>query len=206
MADAARLAAEAPVLGANRAARAADVENRGEVHVDADAVQAFRRLRPLTAAVALAPPAHLLGRRVRRPGKALHQPALLVDHDQQRAAQPLRLLDPLELADQAPGVATAAEVLVEQHDAGELSGTDHPLDLVRGAATREAADDPLPGQLRNRELVGAGLPLRLPVGQRDPDRGPEGRDREQRGDPASPEGELPRQARPWYAGAVRGGS
>ena len=79
--------AEAAFGLGDRAARPGDVEHRREVDVDAELAQVRRRAPALLAAEGGAARAHLRRRGRRGAAEPLHQPALLVDHHQQRVAQ-----------------------------------------------------------------------------------------------------------------------
>ena len=79
--------AEAAVCFADVTPGTGDIEVRREVDVDADVAQVPRRAPALRAAEGGAPLSHHFGRGARRTADPLHQPALLVDHHQQRVAQ-----------------------------------------------------------------------------------------------------------------------
>ena len=65
-----------------------EFEHRREIDVDPDVAQVPRGLPALCAAEGRAPFSHHPGRHIRGAADPLHQPALLVDHHQQRVAQP----------------------------------------------------------------------------------------------------------------------
>ena len=179
--------AEAAFGGGDRAARAGDVEDRGEVDVDPELAQVRRRAPALLAAEGGAARAHLRGRGRRGAADPLHQPALLVDHDQQRVAQRRRAADRLQAGDQAAAGGAAGEVVGEEDHAGHPALARSPPPAPAGRAV-----PPKPATMRSPASCGgdsvlatARLPRRrAPIAERGAEG--EGRDREAGQDAPAP--------------------
>ena len=115
------------------------------------------------------------------PGEPLHQAPLLVDHDQQRAAQAGRPLDPLQVVDEPPGVAAAAEVVVEQDHPGQAApGRSCAVTPPRGAA-RPRSRRPAAGRRARRPRARRRRLRRAAVREHDPESGRDPADAERGG-------------------------
>ena len=146
--------AETAVGFGDRATGPRHVEHRREVDVDAGPAQVRCCGAALLAAEGSTGGAHLPRRSHRRPVDPLHLPALLVDHDQQRRAQPGRAADRLQPADQPLAGGAAGKVLGEEDHAGQLAAADHPHHAPGRFGSAKADDDALPGKLAQGQLGG----------------------------------------------------
>ena len=155
--DARRRARVDAPLADERAAAPPDVGDRREVHVDAGSAQGLRG----RAAVGprLGGRAHV-GRRARRgAGDAPHRPALLVDHDDERRAQPARPRDGLQAANDAAHLAGRAHVASEEDHARRLAASDAPAQRRRRREPVVGEDHVLADELAHRQrgrVCGAG--------------------------------------------------
>jgi hypothetical protein len=161
--------AEASIGFCDRPAGTGDVEDRGEIDVDADATQIGGGPASLVGAERRAAGAHRARRSGRRPIDPLDQASLLVGHHQQGFPQALRSRDRLQAPDQSPASAPARQVVGEEDHAGNLPCADHPFDRGRRLGAGEADHDALPSQLPGREPADHTRPRRGAIAERHPE-------------------------------------
>ena len=139
------------------AARPGDVEHRRQIDVDADVAQVGGGAGALGAGEAGAAGAHLRRRGGRGAVDPLHQAALLVDHHQQRVAQPGGTADRLQGGDRAAARLAAREVLGEEDDARDAALADHRPDRRGRLGAGEADHQPLARELLRGSACEAAL-------------------------------------------------
>ncbi len=143
--------AEAAFRGRDRASRPGDVEDRGEVDVEAEVAQVPRGAGTLQAAEHRPDRPHFGGRGDRRAPDPLHLSSLLVDHRQQRVAQAGRARDRLQAGEQTASGLAAGEVVVEEDHPGDPPLADRPPHRDRRLGAVEADRDSLAGEPLERE-------------------------------------------------------